>query len=103
MKILVERNVIDINSADELGETPLFEACRYKQIKNIEYLATLNTVDYNHCNNEGDDILKIMKKLLNKNYDFDITDKDDYFVALMSIFDTNENNSLCYINYNYLD
>lgn len=103
LKIIIEKNAIDINSTDELGETPLFEACRYKQIKNIEYLATLSTIDYNHCNNEGYDVLKIMKIIMNLNFDFEITDRDDYFVALMSTFNTDKNNDLCYINYYHLD
>lgn len=78
LKELVEKNVIDINATDELGETPLFEACRFNRLGNNEYLASLNNIDYNSCNNDGDDALKMSTKLLGIFYENEITNRNDY-------------------------
>ena len=105
LKDLVKENVIDVNSCDEYGETPLFEACRFNQLKSIEYFATLSTVDYNHCNNDEKDALTISMELLDKNSDNEIKTREDYFKKLISLFKKDENNQcdLCYFDCDQLD
>lgn len=105
LKDLVEKNVIDVNSCDELGETPLFEACRFNQLKNIEYFATLSTVDYSHCNNDEKDALTISMELLDKNSDNEIKTREDYFKKLISLFKKDKNNQcdLCFFDCDQLD
>ena len=83
---MVEIDAIDINSTDGFGGTPLFEACRFNRLENIEYLVSLNTVDINHCNNNGDDALNVSMNLLDKKPDFEIKNREDYTNALLLIF-----------------
>ena len=92
MKLLVETDAIDINSTDEFGETPLFDACRYNRDVNIEYLITLKAIDFKCCNGDGDDALKMSMNLLNKNPDFKITNREDYAKALLFVFKGIQNN-----------
>lgn len=90
LKLLVEIDGIDINSKDELGETPLFDACRFSRFENIEYLASLKNVDFDCCNCDGDDVLKVSIKLMDKNPDFEIKNREDYAKALSLIFKRNQ-------------
>ena len=86
LKLVVEIDAIDINTADELGETTLFEVCKFNRLKSIKYLVSLNTVDLNHCINDGDDALKVSMNLLDKKTDFEIINREDYIKALLLIF-----------------
>lgn len=82
--------MIDINATDELGETPLMEACKYNKIRNIRLLFQSNDLDYLYCNNSGDDAIKVAQKCFNcfnykriKGNDQNET-KDNYLTKLLS-------------------
>ena len=65
--LLVSSNKIDINSTDELGETPLMDTCRFGRVDNLQYLFSRSDLDYQHCNNEGKDALEICADALRAN------------------------------------
>lgn len=91
---LLKLNLIDINSIDDLGETPLMEACKYNRIGNIRELFFMDDLDYLYCNYEGEDAIKIARKCSNSFFfgkrscnreDGQIRTKDEYLDRLISI------------------
>ena len=56
---LMNLNIIDINSVDANGETPLLIAARKLNIVIIQNLFLDDNLDYTHCNKKGDDAIKI--------------------------------------------
>lgn len=46
----LNKNIIDINSMDHFGMTPLMIACKYKKRENIELLFKFSNLDYLQCN-----------------------------------------------------
>lgn len=64
---LLSLNVIDVNSADDHGETPLFIAIRYMNEVAIQSLFILDNLDYKHVNNNGMDTLKMIVYINNYN------------------------------------
>lgn len=86
LSLLLECNSIDINITDSLGETPLIEACRIKNKDVIDSLFEREELDYKHCNNNGDDALKISQKLFNNNDVLFPKSKDEYLNCLLKVF-----------------
>ena len=85
LKEFIDKKLIDINVLDDNGNTPLIEACRSKRKNNIELLFKIENLDYLHCNNDGDDALKILNpslKLSNES----IKTKNEYYLCLMNCF-----------------
>ena len=57
---ILRKGVIDINSEDIDGNTPLMIACQYKNTEIVELLFKENNLDFLHCNKNGQDALKIV-------------------------------------------
>lgn len=87
LSLFLDKKLIDINVTDDLGETPLMDACRYERVENIELLFEMDDLDYLHCNKNGEDALKIVLQMF-KVYDFkeEINRKDEYLSLLISTF-----------------
>lgn len=51
---------IDVNVQDYIGETQLITACRFNNSENINLLSQNKNLDYLHCNNNSDDVAKII-------------------------------------------
>lgn len=86
LKELLEKKLIDVNSVDDLDETPLMEACRFNKIKNVEIFSQVEDIDYLHRNNDGDDALALIKPFVE--YDKaipEIKTKSEYFKALVTL------------------
>ncbi|KAK8875507.1 hypothetical protein M9Y10_005673 [Tritrichomonas musculus] len=86
LNLFLHNKSIDINATDDLGETPLMEACRCLKINNIKLLFSDDNLDYLHCNNKGEDALTIISKM----YDVDDikespNDKNDYCMRIISL------------------
>ena len=81
---LIQNKNVDINIVDSNGETPLMEACRVKNIEYINRLFTMN-LDYQHCNNDGEDALKILQKITNTNNTIVDKTKESYCKCLCSM------------------
>ncbi|KAK8844447.1 hypothetical protein M9Y10_024305 [Tritrichomonas musculus] len=80
LDVFLNRNLIDINIVDDLGETPFMEACRYLRPMNIDRLSKIENLDYLHCNKKGEDALLIVSKNNNLNNCDEIRkSKDEYF------------------------
>ena len=84
LKELLDKKLIDINSTDDLGETPLMEAVRAGNKNFVIELFKMDGLDYLHCNNKGEDSLKIIENIYNKDEEnIKITDKDQYLEKLL--------------------
>ena len=83
LKEFLDKKLIDVNVEDDLGNTPLIDACISKRKDNILQLFNLNNIDYQHCNKEGHDALKIINPAL-KDDDKVIQDKQQYLKELMN-------------------
>ncbi|KAK8840572.1 hypothetical protein M9Y10_030782 [Tritrichomonas musculus] len=62
---IIKLNIIDVNSTDDLGETPLMEACKYNRLKNVHLLFQIKELNYLYHNNLGEDAIKIVQKFSN--------------------------------------
>lgn len=61
---LLDLNQFDMNSTNNDGETPLFYACKSKNVAIVDLLfSSINDLDYLHCNKNGLDALSIVIKL----------------------------------------
>ena len=49
-----------MNVTDDLGNTPLIDACIFNRGSNVEALFQIDNLDYRHCNKEGKDVLHIL-------------------------------------------
>lgn len=83
LKEFLDKKLIDVNVEDDLGNTPLIDACISKRKDNILQLFKLNNIDYQHCNKEGYDALKIINPAL-KDDDKVIQDKQQYLKELIN-------------------
>lgn len=84
LKIFLSNDLLDVNIVDDLGETPLMHACRFKKKANIELLFEKDDLDYLHCNNEGDDALMIAHKISLSTENIETPkNKEDYFNKLI--------------------
>ncbi|KAK8836079.1 hypothetical protein M9Y10_040035 [Tritrichomonas musculus] len=83
----IEKDVIDINSTDDLGETPLMYASRFRRKKNVKRLFEVENLDFLHANNEGKDALQITVEFSgDQNEPPKITDKNLYCRTLLKCF-----------------
>ena len=79
--------MIDINSVNELGDTPLFEACKSKSIRNINLLFKRENLDYLHCNNKGECALDIVVQLSPNELEAIKQNREKYHNKLISIIE----------------
>lgn len=94
LKIL-DRKSIDINITDDLGNTPLMEACIQNNISIIEILFIYENLDYLHRNKEGKDAIDLMMIKNNVNEEREpINDKKDYLNKLKEISEKCNNNTV---------
>ena len=63
LNLLLNTNMIDINSVNDNGETPLMIACKAKNCSVIDLLFQKDNLDYLHCDKNGNDALRIVKLL----------------------------------------
>lgn len=89
---LLKQKVIEINVTDDIGNSPLIEACRNYQIQNIEKLFEFDNLDFLHRNKEGKDALAVMK---GQNAPENVEDKNEYLKLLLS-------SSSCFPNMTYV-
>ncbi|KAK8880443.1 hypothetical protein M9Y10_003117 [Tritrichomonas musculus] len=61
-KDIYNRNQIDINVKDDLGETPLMKVCTFFDVAIWIILFKDDNLDYKHRNNIGEDALDIVKR-----------------------------------------
>ena len=66
LNVVLSQNMIDVNSVDKNGDTPLIYAVRAQRDKNVIDLFKNENLDYAHKNNDGDDALNIAKKNLSQ-------------------------------------
>lgn len=81
--LLLNRNLIDINIPDNLGNTPLIEALIYKQYEHVSFFFEKEDLDYLHKNFDGNDALSIINE---KYHDIDresIKNKKKYLEELL--------------------
>ena len=94
-KEIYETKQIDINETDDLGNTPLIEACKNMSEEDIQLLFKEDDLDYKHCNNEGKDALQIVRSqspiMFSFNKDDPTMSKDEYLAKLLSYFNNNAN------------
>lgn len=76
---ILRKGIIDVNSEDENGETPLMIACRYKKVENVKLLFDENNLDYLQYNKKGESALKIVFEPYVK----PIQDRNIYFQQLL--------------------
>ncbi|KAK8842926.1 hypothetical protein M9Y10_025792 [Tritrichomonas musculus] len=87
-QILIEflqRNLIDVNVTDDLGETPLMDACRSRKSENIQQLFLRDDLDYLHRNNKGEDALKIIENFTLKQRAEPADTKEKYCECLLDL------------------
>ena len=92
LNVFLDRNLIDINITDDLGETPLMEATRFQKIASVQILFKRDDLDFLHCNNKGKDALN----LFSDQQEDKITDKDKYFSALNIQIELRKNDLMDY-------
>ena len=85
LKLFLDKNVIDINSTDELGETPLMTACKARNIDIVDMLFQRDDLDFLHCNKEGKDAIDIIKQLSTKEAENARKSKDDYHNKIIEL------------------
>ena len=76
--LLLDANDIDINAVDEHGNTHLINASRNLKVDVVNLLFTKENLDYLHCNNDGDDALKIVEKMRNNQKQFFIKSRANH-------------------------
>ena len=85
LKLFLDKNVIDINSTDELGETPLMTACKARNVDIVDMLFQRDDLDFLHCNKEGKDAIDIIKQLSTKEAENARKSKDDYHNKIIEL------------------
>lgn len=63
-KLILESNILDINSRNSQNETPLMIACKYLDIDNIMLLFENDNIDFLCKNDNDEDALEIAQKSL---------------------------------------
>lgn len=97
-------NLVDVNSTDNLGETPLMKALVSRQIQNVIRFFMCDNLDYRHCNKKGQDALNIaeehfgnrktrVKKLIGHQYNINNIprEKREYLDKILKICNFNLN------------
>ena len=62
-QFFIKKKLIDINTVNDKGETPLMEACRTGDLLVVDLLFQQENLDYLHCDKNGNDALKLLKSL----------------------------------------
>lgn len=90
-KEILQKESADINATNDLGDTPLIEACRNKKIRIIDIIKNIENIDFLHKNNKGEDALQVAKNMIKKSSDIaesaeniDLDDKNVYFQELLN-------------------
>lgn len=91
LKVLLDRNEIDINSINGKGETPLFYACKQSNIDCVKMLFEKDELDYLHKDNKGRDVLKTIAHLTKAEYNRSIQSKEKYKQKIISILNYENN------------
>ena len=81
LTLFLDRKLIDVNIANDLGETPLMTACRYRRKQNIQILFNNDDLNFLYLNNEGNDALQIVGKPSTTK------DKNEYLQLLLEATD----------------
>lgn len=88
LRLLLDNNIININSTDNDGNTPLMVAAAARLIENIKELFKQDDLDFLHVNNKGQNALKLIDSRFNRNHKYDISQepetKTEYLQELIS-------------------
>lgn len=88
LRLLLDNNIININSTDDDGNTPLMVAAAARLIENIKELFKQDNLDFLHVNNKGQNALKLIDSRFNRNHKYDISQepgtKTEYLQELIS-------------------
>lgn len=81
LRRILNKKYFDVNVTNDLGETPLIIACRFRQKENINCLFEEKNLDYLHHDKSGKTALNIV---FPESINFQITDKYQYRDLLLS-------------------
>lgn len=87
---LLDLNIIDINSKNVFGETPLIFAIKNKSLNNIKLLFSKDNLEYEKKSNN--DIIEVAKRAANyfKNDEVQLKSKKDYLDYLIHIISSSK-------------
>ena len=60
LNLFLQKNLIDINALNDLGNTPLMESCSYKTACHFNEFFKYDNLDYLHRNNDGKDAIDLL-------------------------------------------
>ncbi|OHT04507.1 hypothetical protein TRFO_28020 [Tritrichomonas foetus] len=84
-QMIHQKNIIDINSVNDFGETSMFNAIRCRKKDIITFMFGIPEFDYQKLNFNNEDALDVASSLFSKKFDKMNYEKDAYLALLLKL------------------